>query len=49
MDKSQLAQLVQIKHIGTMMVDWLIGEVRWEQTPANSKHELALTLEERDL
>ena len=48
MDKSQLAQLVQIKHIGTMMADWLIGEVHWEQTPANSKRELTLAPEERD-
>lgn len=32
-----------------MMADWLIGKVRWEQTPANSKCELVLAPEERDL
>lgn len=48
MNKSKLAQLVRIKHIGATMADWLIGEVHGEQTPANSRRELVLAPEERD-
>lgn len=48
MCKSQLAQLVQIKHIETMMADWLIIKLHWEQTSANSRHELALAPEVGD-
>lgn len=29
MNKSQLAPLVQIKHIGATTADWLTGEVHW--------------------
>ena len=48
MNKSQLGPLVQIKHTGAMMADWLIGEVHREQIPTNSRCELVLAPEERD-